>query len=348
VSSDAGGNFVVVWVDRYTYYVTSVSARRFTSSGAPNGEQFQVSTYTTAHESAPEVSADADGDFVVVWQESSGEVSHVKGKRFTSAGVEQFELVDRPFTSEPAVGSQSNGDFVVVWRDFYAGYATVFGQRYDSAGNTLGTEFQVNSYTDPRSQSNPAVAVDADGAFVVVWENLRPSASNYIVGQRFASSGDAVGERFQISDYTTGSFESEPRVSSDPSGNFVVVWDEVVPDVTDYVHAHGFANDGQEAFPDTTIAEGGVPDVVVTGDGTFVITWSDVYGNIAGERFDSAGSALGSEFTVNAYTTSSQFASRVAADPSGHFVVVWQSDTQDGNVYGVFGRRLGSDGGSSF
>ena len=39
---------------------------------------------------------------------------------------------------------------------------------------------------------------------------------------------------------------------------------------------------------------------------------------------------------------------RLVLDPNGHFVIVWQSDSQDGDAYGTFGRRLGNDAPSNF
>jgi len=44
---------------------------------------------------------------------------------------------------------------------------------------------------------------------------------------------------------------------------------------------------------------------------------------------------------VNEYTTDDQYGGKVALDPNGNFVVVWQS-RQDGSAYGVFGRRFPS------
>ena len=57
------------------------------------------------------------------------------------------------------------------------------------------------------------------------------------------------------------------------------------------------------------------------------------------QRFASAGDPLGPEFLVNTYTTNNQGLPSVAAGSAGDFVVVWQSDTQDGSGRGVFGQR---------
>ena len=59
----------------------------------------------------------------------------------------------------------------------------------------------------------------------------------------------------------------------------------------------------------------------------------------------SAFRAVGQEFRVNQYVTSNQAAPNIAANPAtGGFQIVWQSDGQDGNGWGVYGRNFTSLG----
>ncbi len=83
--------------------------------------------------------------------------------------------------------------------------------------------------------------------------------------------------------------------------------------------------------------------------GNFVVVWQrysggsngwDLFGRIYGRN----GVPLGSEFAVNATTAGCQMRPAVAADRSGNFVVVWESDGQDGSGRAVVARRFGSDG----
>ena len=63
-----------------------------------------------------------------------------------------------------------------------------------------------------------------------------------------------------------------------------------------------------------------------------------------GQRYDSAGQAVGTEFQVNSYTTTNSLRRWRPARTA--FVVVWESDFQDGPD-GVFGQRYdgaGADG----
>jgi len=56
------------------------------------------------------------------------------------------------------------------------------------------------------------------------------------------------------------------------------------------------------------------------------------------------GQAQGPEFRVNAYTTFHEQNPRIASDSTGNFVVVWQTDTQDGSQDGVAGQRYANTG----
>lgn len=83
--------------------------------------------------------------------------------------------------------------------------------------------------------------------------------------------------------------------------------------------------------------------------GNFVVVWSGNgpgdYSGVFGQRFSSAGAKIGSEFRVNTNVAFKQGAPEVASDPTGAFVVVWESlGGQDGDATGVFARRFDASG----
>jgi hypothetical protein len=99
-----------------------------------------------------------------------------------------------------------------------------------------------------------------------------------------------------------------------------------------------------------------LPSLAMQADGDFVVVWessaspgtdtSDL--SVQARRHASDGSALGAEFQVNTYTTSRQYAARIADLGQGDFVVVWQSyggaPGTDTSFFGVQGQRFASDG----
>src|SRR5262249_2724088 len=255
-------------------------------------------------------------------------------------------------TYRQAVAAAANGDFVVVWTSNQDGANdNVFGQRYASSGAMLGTEFRVNTHTTSY-QSSAAVAAAGDGNFVVVWESYLQDGDGYgIFAQRYAGSGSPVGTEFQVNTYTIG-YQDTPTVATASNGDFVVAWDSGYQDgsyagVFAQRYASGGSRLGTEFQVNTyTTYEQEAPAVAMAGNGQFVAVWvrlQDGDGSgIFGQRYASSGSALGTEFQANTYTTSYQRAPSVAVADDGDFVVAWDSRGQDGDSDGVFGQRYAS------
>ena len=221
-------------------------------------------------------------------------------------------------------------------------------------GNPVGPEFRVNTYTT-NAQDDVAVAADGSGNFVVVWSSYtQDGSSGGVFGQRFASSGAPAGPEFRVNTYTT-STQRTPSVAADGSGNLVVVWESGGQDGSSYgVFGQRFASSGAPAGPEfrvntyTTLQQG-YPSVAADPAGNFVVVWNsngpdgEDYG-VFGQRYASSGAPLGTEFRVNTYTTGYQASPSVASDSSGNFVVVWQSNGQDGASTGIFGQRFANSG----
>ncbi len=359
VAADTTGDFVVVWQslneDGASY---GVFGRRYDSAGAAQGGEFQVNTYTTNIQAFPAVAASAAGAFVVVWHSNTQDGSSygVFGRRYDSAGMAQGgEFQVNTYTSNiqrfPAVASNDAGAFVVVWSSFPQDGSSygVFGRRYDSAGAAQGGEFQVNIYTTS-TQFHPAVAADAAGDFVVVWQSsTQDGSSDGVFGRRYDSAGAAQGGEFQVNTYTTN-IQRYPRVATDAAGAFVVVWASYLQDGSFFgvfgrrYASAGVAQGGEFQVNTHTLDRQYYPAVAADAAGAFVVVWQSLsqdgssYG-MFGRRYDSGGVAQGGEFQVNTYTTSDQILSAVAATAAGGFVVIWSSYTQDGSLFGVFGQR---------
>lgn len=84
--------------------------------------------------------------------------------------------------------------------------------------------------------------------------------------------------------------------------------------------------------------------------GSYVVTWaqetapagpSDVYAR----RHAADGTPLGAAFRVNSHLPGDQSRPALGMNRySGDFVIVWQSNAQDGDAYGIYGQRYAADG----
>ncbi len=190
-----------------------------------------VNTHTTSDQRYPAVAA--EGDFLVVWASAGqdGSASGIFGQRLdgtgTPVGSEFLVNTHTPADqTSPAVARDSMGGFIVVWEsDGQDGSANgIFGQRYNASGTAVGIEFVVNTYTTG-DQSDPAIAVDASGDFVVVWtSDAQDGGANGVFGQRYDATGVLAGGEFQVNTHTTAD-QQNPGVATDGSGDFVVTWE---------------------------------------------------------------------------------------------------------------------------
>ena len=113
----------------------------------------------------------------------------------------------------------------------------------------------------------------------------------------------------------------------------------------------GAVPSGAETLVNTTLAPMQTEAAVAMGsNGNYVVAWSsdtnqDGDGSgIFARLYDAAGNAISAEFRVNTYTASSQAQPSAAMDSNGNFVIVWASDGQDGNSFGVYAQRYSAAG----
>uniref|UniRef100_A0A8J7CZN8 Putative Ig domain-containing protein n=1 Tax=Desmonostoc muscorum LEGE 12446 TaxID=1828758 RepID=A0A8J7CZN8_DESMC len=188
VAMDADGDFVISWTSyNQDGYGNGIYARRYNSAGVAQGSEFQVNTYTDYNQANSTVAMDADGDFVISWQSygQDGSLYGIYARRYNSAGMAQgseFKVNNYSDNDQlhAAVAMDDDGDFVISWTSSgqdSSGYG-VYARRYNSSGVAVGNEFRVNAYTSS-DQSNPTVAIDADGDFVISWQSYGQDGSLY-------------------------------------------------------------------------------------------------------------------------------------------------------------------------
>jgi Ca2+-binding RTX toxin-like protein len=125
VAMDAAGNFVISWSslgqDGSSY---GIYAQRYNSSGATQGNEFKVNTYTTSSQDNPTIAINANnGDFVISWTSDGqdGSSDGIYAQRYNSAGVAQgkeFQVntYTDSFQNSSTVALGSNGEYVIAWQ----------------------------------------------------------------------------------------------------------------------------------------------------------------------------------------------------------------------------------------
>ncbi len=367
VAVAADGSYIVVWESKnQDGGGLGIFAQRYNPLGEAEGPAFQVNTFTAGDQKEAAVTMNANGAFVVVWQSANqdGAGTGVFGQLFDTGGTRiggEFEINTEIANdqSTPVVAMDDAGNFVVSWaskaQDHLDGKFGIYAQRYDATGLAQGDEFLVNTET-LEDQKAPAIAMDTDGDFVIVWESKAQDNVDGkfgIYGQRFNAAGIAQGIEFKVNSETLED-QLAPSVAMDDAGNFVVAWQSKAQDDVDGkngIYAQRYAANGAAQgieFPvnSTTLEDQLAPSIAMQGSGEFIITWqSKAQDNVDGkngiyaQRYDAGGVAEGVETLVNTTTLDDQQLPSVALDADGNAIISWTSKAQD-NVDGKNGIYL--------
>jgi hypothetical protein len=214
-------------------------------------------------------------------------------------------------------------------------------------------EIQVNTNTEGEQRS-PSVAVDANGNFVVTWMGVGQDGWD-IYARRYDNQSDPLGAEFRVNTYTAGN-QSSPSVAMDGAGNFMIAWvSDGQAGGDDGVYAQRYDTAGNPVGVEFRVNsddlnEQNLPKVAVGGDGEqYAIVWRDTWdGNQSGiesRPYSTEWEAMfGLDDRVNTYTIGHQKTPSVAMSANGQYVVVWESQDQDGSAYGIYAQRYGLSG----
>jgi hypothetical protein len=229
VSSDAAGNFVVVWAHRRNTDTPGVRARRFDSAGAPLGEELAVSTSRAVD--APKVAIDASGQVLVTWLRGSAyerRYDAVLARRYDADGnaAPEQELSASSRVGPADVAGVGAGGFVAAWVDAGGG---VVARRMTATG-ALEPPFVVSTHSgaDADVTAGLAIAETGHGAFTVAWTATDATSSPGVFAQSFDAAGDRDGGEFRVNSYTTGS-QFGPALAAQPDGDLLAAWTSGLP-----------------------------------------------------------------------------------------------------------------------
>ena len=244
-----------------------------------------------------------------------------------------------------------NGKFVLVWEDFRNGNdADIYCGIYDySTGSLVKPIFRVNNDTGTSAQNVPAVAMDANGNFVVVWADCRCSyGTPEIYGQLYYADGSKNGTNFIVSNDTADIYnQCEPAVAMAKNGCFVVAW----RDDRDYyiksfdIYAQLFNKNGKKIGnhfilnDDSQKVSQRTPTITFYSKNDFAVAWMDGRRgetDLYCQRYSFSGGPIGNNFRVNDdnVVQSQQWFPFISSNYS-RTVIVWR-DSRLSNYPNVF------------
>jgi hypothetical protein len=295
------------------------------------------------------VAADANGNYVVVWEgNGAGDSYGVFAQRFLADGTPsggEFRVNAATADNQvgPVVAMDHAGDFAVAWStrvSAVGGNLVVYARVFNADGTARTGDIQVTAASMSQANFAMSIAMDAGGDFVVLtdgWVKSGKSIDGGIIQfQRYNAQGQAQGRLVQVDNTTL--INGSAAVAMADAGNFAVAWND-----TDAIGARVQRFDASGKKVGSLIATGiplpgpsdlRRPAIAMDGTGDFAVT---ALGMV--RSFDASGAPQGPVFNfATQYSLGSGLRAAVAIDAQDNAVVSWSDNNE------VYGQRVSPAG----
>jgi hypothetical protein len=275
-----------------------------------------VSTFTNSFQINPAVAVLNNSNVVVVWssynQAGSNSLYDVYGQLLTSGGamigtnflINQFTTYNQ---RTPAVAALTNGGFVVAWVSEqqraaynYSGFdntngsnpvlvgspsVDIYARLYNSNAVAQSVEFLVN--TSSRPCANPAVAVAANGNYMVAWSEMDTVTTDNswdVYARKF--SGTTGGTTVLVNSTVYGD-QFAPRIGA-IANDYLITWTSLGQDGSRrgvygrYVHEDGTLVSDEFRVNTTIAGDQMQPALAADGVEQFLVVWTSYTYSTAG------------------------------------------------------------------
>jgi len=343
------GGFIITWRGHKGQgTVLGIHARLFDASGAPLGADVEIASQEDINYGGPRAAALPDGKYVIIWQESpsqGGCCEAVAGQLVGADGSLLGPPLQANTTAESGlfgvdIGGSLSAGFVAAWAgkngaDYWLRY-----QRFTSTGVKEGSEVTLSK------GKRPFVAGFGDGSLVIAY-NHNSSSGAYV-------SVVSANDELLLDALAVDSQGSLHAVSGYPDSRYAVAWSKPLAaddpsTIRSAVYSKASDNPESELAVFSGFPASSHLSVTAALDGALVITWSGIGDNTDSldvflQRFDVDGEKLGTEQLVHAYTSGWQTHQHSAVFSDSSFIIVWDSDDQDGSGKGIFAQRFDAEG----
>jgi hypothetical protein len=298
----ANGDYRIVWQNAAQGSTYGVYTRLFGPDGTPQGNALYIAGTGIADGEAT-IAMNANGAFAIAWTHTVGQTQSVMMERFDATGnpigspVTVASALKGGSTHQPSVAMDTAGDVALAYTDSGPGSMPTMNQvkgiLYGHGGTS--TPLAVTPWT---ATTQPSVAMNAAGTFVVAFTRDVGVTNQDVYAQRFKAGGVALGSAVAVA--TSTDREDQPSAAIDAQGDFVIAYTDIrssqpfhqppFVDCTDYrseVHAvlfnpQGGVTKAETVWASTKATESGYdPSAAMDAAGDFVIGYTRG-GNLGG------------------------------------------------------------------
>lgn len=223
-------NAFAVWYQNYSFGSYRIWSNRY-SAATGNWESAQPIQSGLWNALDPQLAADGKGNVYVLWYQDNGTgIYNIQAARYwASTGtwgapqtIQSDTTVDALYVN---LSTNAGGDVVAAWaQDDGTGVYSIWANRYASGSGQWGAAQKIQS-GDGDAAVFPAVAMDAQGNAIVVWNQDSGTDNKYTIRANRYDFGSGQWGTAQIIQSGTNDAVT-PQIAADGSGNYWAVWIE--------------------------------------------------------------------------------------------------------------------------
>lgn len=229
VSFDAAGNAIAIW----TLATGGGNFQIQTRTSLDSGATWQPTVNLTAsadNSFAPQVSFDASGDAIAVWERFDGSGDAIAQTRTSHNIGASWDPVVNVSASGASVSSDvklvcdAAGNVIAIWSRYDGGGSSgnQIVQTRTSSDSGANWDPVVNLSANGKDAESPELAIDSSGNAMAIW--FRYDGANQIVQTRTSHDAGANWDPVvNLSD--PGEDAHEPQVGFDAAGNAIAIWE---------------------------------------------------------------------------------------------------------------------------
>ncbi|MEY8837417.1 hypothetical protein AB9K41_00085, partial [Cribrihabitans sp. XS_ASV171] len=287
------GNFAVAFESDAFGFPRTTVVRLLNEAGGPIGDEFRIPGTSSLR---PAITVLNDGNIVVAYSRGNTDARATILSPEGAVVVPEFVL--HPSTSgdvngtNPALTSLDSGGFAVTWQDTRSGDLDVRYMTYAANGNRQML-FDGLASTSTGDHTVSDIVQLNDGNLVIAWQRQLLNGNFAIRAKIVTETGLIVVPEFAVNSNTAGD-ERLPSVTVLANGNFVVAWQQ-----SGDQQFRIFNADATPVTSDITQwSLEGHAEVKALNDGGFLMLGLTLSGDLAAQRYDAAGAAVGTQLLV--------------------------------------------------
>jgi hypothetical protein len=346
IAIDPNGDALSVW-DQSDGTRISIWANRYTpNAGWGTAELIEMNDEGNAN--GPQIAMDVNGNALSVWAQSDSTRTSIWANRYTPTTgwgtAELIEMNDEGNVFVPQIAVDLDGNALSVWQQTDGMRTNLWANRYTPGGG-WGTAELIET-NDAGNAGSPQIAIDPSGNATCVWGQSDGRRTNIWANRYTPTTGWGTAELIEMNDAGDAFLA---QIAVDPKGNALSVWLWQQSDRTRfrvwgnrYTPSTGWAT--AERIETNVAGNASSAQIAMDSSGNGLAVWrlsdgtrNDVWAN---RYTPSAGWGTAERIEVNdASNTSSAQIVRIAIDPNGNALGVWDQSNGTGNS--IWANRFG-------